>query len=342
MTEITIFSLSHPKKGRGRKGRARKARAKGVRGRRMSATQRAALSRWLTELAAPGGPGLEAAFAELDLNGDGRLSTHELHTLVKRGVLDPTAMLAMVAMADTNKDGNISLVEFYRLADALADVDKLKAELSIGPRAPAMPRPPTSFGAVASQPWEQRRGRAAAAADKQRAVVRDEFSSSFGEVPVQLLHALSAMRGRPLIAAGSRLSRHLSVLPPHTRRFILATNKMHLAETGTPLTIDRVVRGLSAPDGAKMLDRVWCVSALVELEQRFGSPDPSSMTKSMDSINQVGGRSSPTPMEIATPPSVAKTAAAAAHPTAAVGRYYDEADYDGGGNLFNQQYSTYD
>lgn len=77
-------------------------------------------------------------FTVLDKNGDGFVSASELKrgTRWAEGDMGPLAFYdsdalceAMIAMADTDNDGKISLAEFEELGGVLQEVAALKAEV---------------------------------------------------------------------------------------------------------------------------------------------------------------------------------------------------------------------
>lgn len=73
------------------------------------------------------GETVEQAFVRLDINGDGMVSREELCAAgVREGVAIQT-----VAMADSDKDGRISLSEFYALCHVQSEVETLRAQLRV-------------------------------------------------------------------------------------------------------------------------------------------------------------------------------------------------------------------
>lgn len=88
-----------------------------------------------------GDSALVATFAKLDVNGDGTITAQELtQRLVSRefGICDlrkdvprderPALCKAIMAMADTDQDGTISLSEFLTLGKVLQEVVALRKE----------------------------------------------------------------------------------------------------------------------------------------------------------------------------------------------------------------------
>ena len=92
----------------------------------MDDTHRAEVRQWLIGI-----PDLAAAFARLDLNGDGLLSRPELQALVDYGVLSGSACNALMYMGDTDGDGQINLDEFQALGEMMRGNEQLKAELGL-------------------------------------------------------------------------------------------------------------------------------------------------------------------------------------------------------------------
>ena len=105
----------------------------------MSEAQRALVRSWLSTH-----HDLELAFADLDVNGDGYVADWELTNGSRQSAFgtkdgyygDPTCE-AIMAMADTDGDGKISLAEFLQLGAVLQEVAALRAELEAAPPAAA-------------------------------------------------------------------------------------------------------------------------------------------------------------------------------------------------------------
>jgi ubiquitin C len=91
-------------------------------------THQQLLKQWFAQT-----PNLQEAFAQLDVNGDGKLSKAELLELPTRATrgLTPGVCEAMLAMGDAH-DGEISLQEFLELGETMREVEALKREVGGG------------------------------------------------------------------------------------------------------------------------------------------------------------------------------------------------------------------
>jgi hypothetical protein len=88
--------------------------------------QRKRVKGWLTRCG-----DLTEAFRRLDTNGDGLISANELRVLADTGEIYQSTVKAIIALADTDNDGNISLAELLQLGTVLQENEKLKSELGV-------------------------------------------------------------------------------------------------------------------------------------------------------------------------------------------------------------------
>ena len=76
------------------------------------------------------------SFIRLDTNGDGILTAGELGALADSGEVEKSTIVAIMAMADTDQDGMISLAEFLELGRVLQEVAEMKVAVLGGVSAP--------------------------------------------------------------------------------------------------------------------------------------------------------------------------------------------------------------
>ena len=88
--------------------------------------QRKRVKNWLTRCG-----DLTEKFRRLDTNGDGLISAHELRVLADTGEIYQSTVKVIIALADTDNDGNISLAELLQLGTILQENEKLKSELGV-------------------------------------------------------------------------------------------------------------------------------------------------------------------------------------------------------------------
>ena len=88
--------------------------------------QRKRVKNWLTRCG-----DLTEKFRRLDTNGDGLISANELRVLADTGEIYQSTVKAIIALADTDNDGNISLAELLQLGTILQENEKLKSELGV-------------------------------------------------------------------------------------------------------------------------------------------------------------------------------------------------------------------